>query len=137
MQNVDHQHAQNTQYRSGVDGSVGGRVGGRPRRRAFHKTGTNGNLGDTQPRLTIRLSSPCHLDPVICSHGERRPGFRLISGPLVPTKKGRGSALCLAQGTAIPNKLGPVGEGREDRHPAKTSGPPPLPRTGIRAQPCH
>lgn len=79
MQNVDHQHAQNTQYRSGVDVSVGGRVGGRPRRRAFHKMGTNGNLGDTQPRLTIRLSSPCHLDPVICSHGERCPRFRLIS----------------------------------------------------------
>lgn len=51
--------------------------------------------------------------------------------------KSKGSALCLATGTAIPNKLGPVGEGREGRHPAKPSGPPPLPLTGIRAQPCH
>lgn len=32
----------------------------------------------------------------------------------------KGAVLYLAQGTAIPNKLGPVGEGREDRHQAKT-----------------
>lgn len=42
----------------------------------------------------------------------------IIRSPLPKMKKG--SALCLAQGTAIPNKLGPVGEGREGRHPAKT-----------------
>lgn len=97
-----------------VDAWAGARGG-----RAFHKTGTNGQSGGhtaeaDDPPVAAMSSRSSHGDQQRC------PKFRLISKSPWPTKKGRGSALCLARGTAIPNKLGPVGEGREDRHPAKT-----------------
>lgn len=80
----------------------------------------------------------CHLDSVMSSHGDQPKTPEIPTDIRAPgAKKRESSRLCLAQGTAVPNKLGPVGEGREDRHPAKTPGPPPLPLTGIRAQPCH
>lgn len=91
-------------------------VGGRPRT-GFHKTEHECTSGDTQPRLTIRLWSPCHLDSVISSHGDQQDARDSDHYQIPFAENEEGSALCLAQGTAIPNKLGPVGEGR---HPAKT-----------------
>lgn len=116
-------------------GSVGGRVGGRPRM-AFTRRARM-QSGDTQPRLTIRLISMQSFTVMATSKMPEIPTG--VASPWAEGKKihGKCSVLCLAKGTAIPNKLGPVGEGREGRHPAKPSEPPPLPLTGIRAQPCH
>ncbi|KAH8764428.1 hypothetical protein F5883DRAFT_109926 [Diaporthe sp. PMI_573] len=78
---------------------------------------------------------PIQSCPVMAT--SKMPEIPTDISALVPEKKNRCTRCAWPKATAIPNKLGPVGEGRVDRHQAKTSGPPPLPLTGIRAQPCH
>ena len=121
-------------------GGMRGCVGGGPRKGAFTRRARMQSGGhNKQPRLTIRLGSSwsSRSSHVQSWRPARCPRFRLISAPLCRKKQNRCTCCAWPKATAIPNKLGPVGEGREDRHQAKTSGPPPLPLTGIRAQPCH
>lgn len=81
------------------------------RREGFHKI-TDAIWGAQQPRPTIRPSSSCHLNPVISVIAIRatHPRFRLISGPCAEK-----SSVVPGPRYGIPNKLGPVGEGREGK----------------------